>query len=329
MNNKALVIGIDDYKDESLNLACCVNDANKISDLLEYNYDYSRNFSIIKLLDSEATYDNICRGIEKVFTGDCDIGLLFFSGHGFDDVMDGKIVTYDYEQQHNGLRFRDILETISGSKCKNRIVILDCCHSGKFGDIPLIGDKTLLPCGTTILTACNSDEFSYSGDSYSVFSGLLISALNGGAADLLGRVTSGSVYSYIDSSLGSFDPRPLFKTYVNSFTPIRLSKPRMTVEEIRKIAGLFEDPNHLFRLDPSFERTNYKGSREIGKNDIRMPYYVKENGEVFELLQKAVSVGLVQPSQERHMFYAAMNSDSCELTMLGKHYWHMVQNKLI
>lgn len=329
MNRKALVVGIDDYNNEELNLSCCVNDANKISDLLEFNADKSRNFSIYKLLNSDATYDNIILGIEKVFTDDSDIGILFFSGHGADDKKDGRIVTCDYPKQHNGIRFRDILEIISESDCKNKIVILDCCFSGKFGELSFIGDSTLLPCGTTILTACNSREFSYVGEEYSVFSGLLISALSGGASDLLGRVTPGAIYSYIDSSLGPFEQRPLFKSHVSSFVPIRFSEPKMTVAEIRNLAELFETPNTKFSLDPSFEKTNHKGSKEIGEIDLRKPYYVEENGVKFGLLQKAVSVGLVRPSHEKHMFYAALNSDSCELTMLGKHYWHMVENKLI
>lgn len=53
----ALIVGINNYPGHKLN--CCVNDANEVARLLEYNEDESRNFSIIKLLNEQATYDNI------------------------------------------------------------------------------------------------------------------------------------------------------------------------------------------------------------------------------------------------------------------------------
>lgn len=46
-------------------------------------------------------------------------------------------------------------------------------------------------------------------------------------------------------------------------------------------------------------------------------------------LQKLVSVGLVKPVDEDHMYYAAMNSKSCKLTALGAHYWRLVKDQRI
>ena len=37
------------------------------------------------------------------------------------------------------------------------------------------------------------------------------------------------------------------------------------------------------------------------------------------------SVGLIEPVNEDHMYYAAMNSESCKLTALGYHYWQLVK----
>lgn len=233
----ALIVGINNYPGHKLN--CCVNDANEVARLLEYNEDESRNFSIIKLLNEQATYDNILDKLAEVFSDDSDVSLFYFSGHGFDDKNDGKICTIDYQSQHYGIPFRTILEHIRESKCKNKIIILDCCHAGKLGNFSMIGDATILECGTTILTACNTGESAIETNGHGLFTKLLIDALEGGASDIFGRITPGSIYSYIDSSLGSFDQRPLFKSHVQSFVTIRVANSKMSFPEMRRLMKLF------------------------------------------------------------------------------------------
>lgn len=325
----ALIVGINNYGSDSNNLNCCINDANEVAKLLEFNDDKTRNFSIIKLIDEEATYDNIEDKLKLVFKDESDISIFYFSGHGYDDINDGKICTFDYRANHMGIRFRDILEIISKSKCKNKIIILDCCHSGKIGNFSMIGDNSVLGCGTTILTACNIGECSIETNGHGLFTKLLIDALSGGASDIFGRVTPGSIYSYIDSSLGNFDQRPLFKSHVQTFVTLRKANCKMTIPEMRQIMSLFPTDSYAFQLNPSYEPTNYPGSTGIGPNDLRKPYFDESNGKVFALLQKAVSNGLVCPNKEKHMFYAAMHFDSCCLTYLGKHYWWLVEKKII
>ena len=326
---KALVVGINNYGNPCNNLSCCVNDANDIARLLEFNDDGSRNLSVIRILDEEATYDNIMKNLDLVFKEDTDIGVFYFSGHGYDDKYDGRICTYDYNKCHMGIKFRDLIETIEKSKCKNKIVILDCCHSGKIGNFTMIGDNTILCRGTTILTACNTSECSIEYDGHGLFTKLLIEALLGGASDIFGRVTPGSIYSYIDSSLGSFDQRPLFKSHVETFVTLRNAKQKMTITEMRFLINLFDNVNFKFQLDSSYEPKNFPGSKEIGEKDLREPYYNPINGEKFAILQKAVSNALVKPTVQKHMFYAALYSDTCELTETGKHYWWLVNNKVI
>jgi len=38
---------------------------------------------------------------------------------------------------------------------------------------------------------------------------------------------------------------------------------------------------------------------------------------------------LVVPVGEDHMYYAAINSKSCKLTILGEHYWKLVKKNRI
>ena len=58
-------------------------------------------------------------------------------------------------------------------------------------------------------------------------------------------------------------------------------------------------------------------------------HFVIQNGEKFEILQKYNRVNLVVPVEEKHMYYAAMNSKGCRLTPLGIHYWNLVNKNRI
>ena len=114
MVKKALVVGIDNYPGRN-KLNTCVNDANCVADLLEFNENKNRNFSIIKLLNENATYKNIEYYLKMVFSDDCEIGLFYFSGHGHDDEKDGRICTIDFENEHFGMRFSDIIDIVQSS----------------------------------------------------------------------------------------------------------------------------------------------------------------------------------------------------------------------
>lgn len=55
----------------------------------------------------------------------------------------------------------------------------------------------------------------------------------------------------------------------------------------------------------------------------------KEHEQIFSILQKYVKLNLVTPVGEEHMYYAAINSKSCKLTVSGQHYWNLVSNNVI
>jgi hypothetical protein len=56
---------------------------------------------------------------------------------------------------------------------------------------------------------------------------------------------------------------------------------------------------------------------------------IEENTEKFADLQKLNRVNLVIPVDAEHMYFAALNSKSCKLTILGEHYWKLVTKERI
>jgi hypothetical protein len=319
---RALIVGINNYP--SCPLKGCINDAQVFSKIIETNDDGSPNFEVKLLLDTP-TKSDLKKGIVELFSGDCDTTLFYFSGHGFMSDLGGFIVTPDYKKYDEGVSMEEILQLANNSKAKDKIIILDCCHSGAFGSPQISGNCAHISEGVSILTASRADEVSLEVGGHGVFTNLLLHALNGGAADIRGHITPGSVYSYIDQALGAWDQRPVFKTNITRFTSLRKSKPAIPIEALRKITDYFPDPREEFKLDPSYEYTN---TLLIEHKTIE-PYAKEENIKVFKDLQKYQSVGLVVPVNAEHMYFAAMDSKACKLTALGHHYWRLVQDKRI
>lgn len=311
---KALVVGIDDYPGSPL--SGCVNDAKAIAGVLASHGDGDRNFSV-KLLTAPpegAVNRATLRGvIEQLFEGACDTALFYFSGHGLVKSTGGYIVTPDAKRYDEGVSMDEILALANQSQAKDKVIFLDCCHSGALGTPTITGNNmALLSEGLSVLTASRRSESALEVNGKGIFTSLIVGALKGGAADLRGSITPGSIYAYVDQALGPWDQRPIFKTNVTRFTPLRSVTPPIPSETLRKICVCFREPEDEYPLNPSYESSHKDAKRE--------------NVEIMKDLQKFASVGLVVPVGEEHMYYAAINSKSCRLTALGHQYWRL-ENK--
>lgn len=82
MMKRALIVGIDAYRFKPL--TGCVNDAERMFNVLSRNQDGSPNFQCRKLVAPNATINRqILYGqIEELFSNEVDVALLYFSGHG-------------------------------------------------------------------------------------------------------------------------------------------------------------------------------------------------------------------------------------------------------
>lgn len=320
---KALVVGIDNYSQCPLR-GCC-NDADEVAKLLSCNDDGSPNFAV-KLQKNISTKAILRKHIEECFSGDADVALFYYSGHGHIDNVGGYLVTPDFTNYDYGVSLQDVLNIANASRCKDKIIILDGCHSGFMGSISTAGQSTaVINEGVTILTASRSIEASVEINGHGLFTSLLIEALCGGAADITGYITPGGIYAYIDKALGPWEQRPVFKTNVTRFTPLRKVTPQVDISIIRRICTYFPSEDAEMPIDPSFEPTN---SLDV-MHEVIQPYANPDNTKIFSDLQKLEGIGLVVPVGEEHMYFAAMRSKTCALTSIGKQYWRLVKDKLI
>lgn len=316
---KALVVGIDFYPNLS-NLNGCVNDASSVASILERNYDGTLNFNVKKMLatgkDNAVSRACLEDSITELFSGTGEVAILYFSGHGYTENENGYLITSDSTSRgRDGVKMEDVIEQANKSKINNKIIILDCCHAGEMGTAKYFNNVSIVGEGVTILSACTKGQYALETKGHGVFTSLLIDALYGGAADIMGNISPGGIYAYIDRALGPWSQRPVFKTNVESFVSLRTAKPSLEQGELIQIDKIFQKPDEIFPLDPSFEP------------ESDMPNI--ENTKVFAVLQKMESVNLVVPVGEEHMYHAAINSKGCKLTPLGLHYWTLVNKKLI
>lgn len=313
MTKLALLVGIDDYP--AAPLSGCVNDAVKMHDLLQRNHDGSPNFDCRTLLSSDVRVERatLKREIENLFERPAGAAFLFFAGHDCVNKLGGYLVTQDRTGHDEGVSMNGVLRLANDSPATERIIVLDCCHSGALGQLLTIGgNAAVIAEGVTILCACRESEVAVERGSGGAFTSLLCDALDGGAADVCGKVTVAGIYSYIEEALGGWMQRPLFKLHVSKLVPLRRCTAAVEMEILRLLPRYFKSPHDDHHLDPSYEPS-------VEPRDV-------DHETIFGHLQRMRAARLVVPIGEDHLYGAAIQSKSCRLTELGVHYWRLANS---
>ncbi len=310
--NRALLVGIDSY-DNFAGLKGCVNDVLAIEPLLARNENGTPNFACRAMTTNTRRIErrDLLSAIDELFSPGADVALFYFAGHGAPADSDVVLVTQDGAHNDAGVPLSAILGKVQTSNVREAIIILDCCFSGAAGGVPqLSGNLAAIKEGVSILTASRSDQPAAETPFHrGLFSVYLCGALDGGAADVLGKVNLSGVYAYLSESFGPWNQRPTFKANVDRLHLLRSCSPAVPLDELRRLPDFFADPNSELGLDPSYEP------------DAEPDH--PEHEAVFKILQKCRSAKLVEPVGADHLFFAAIESKSCRLTPLGKLYHRM------
>lgn len=326
---KALIVGIDYYDDVSP-LYGCVNDSFAVKSMLERHADGSVNFGVRHITGTSpkntVPRDDLRSAIEELFSGDGEVSLLYFAGHGHIEATGGYLCSSDVKTGNDGLSLAEIMTMANKSRIANRVVILDSCHSGVAGGSALQQNVAEISDGVTILTASTDEQYASEENGAGVFTTLLVDALGGAAANLVGEVTPGGVYAHVDQSLGPWAQRPVFKTNVKRFVSLRKVRPPLELVELRRISEFFPSAGYQMQLDPTYEPERH----ETWPTDPKgIPAPDPDHNAVFAILQKYNRVGLLVPEGVPHMWHAAMESRTVRLTALGEHYRSLAAKGLI
>ena len=311
---RALLIGIDTY-DNFSSLTGCVNDVKALRPLLAQHEDASPNFNCLAFQSDGVRVDRRCmiENVDALLSPGADVALLYFAGHGVSAENDVVLVSQDGINGDEGVSLSSVLARIQRSTVPEVVVILDCCFSGGAGGVPQLGAAVAaLRQGVAILSASRSDQTAAETlTGRGLYSEYLCGALDGGAADVLGKVTLAGLYAYLSESFGPWNQRPTFKANLDRLHELRRCAPDVPIPSLRRLPEFFPDPGLAFPLDSSYEPTA----------EPRNP----EHEAIFAILQRCRAAKVVEPMGADHMYDAAMQSRACRLTPLGRHYWRMAR----
>jgi hypothetical protein len=200
VNDKwALVVGISQFKDPSMNLKFPAKDARDFAEFLVNSEKFAPDH-VKLLLDRNATRENLLdtmgdKWLPRV-SGPDDLVLIYISTHGSASAFDvggvNYLLAYDTDKDRmysTGIAMQDLTRIIKGRIQSDRmVIILDACHSGAVSDSGQKGlvrqgnfDAADVALGTGQLVICSSDtnQISWESKHYpnSVFTRGLIAAL--------------------------------------------------------------------------------------------------------------------------------------------------------
>ncbi len=314
---RALLVGINDYTWAPLK--GCINDVYHMKEVLEKHHDNTINFHCKTLLSSDkrrVTKHRLMENIKDLFSREAEMVMLYFSGHGIYNGLGGWLVTQDAVKHAEGITINDIITLANKAHNINQVVIiLDCCHSGNAGGVPILNDNiALLRRGVSIISASLYDQYAVEkrDTNQGLFTSILVEALKGGASDILGNTTAAGLYEYTEKILGPWDQRPVFKTHSTEMTSIRRCDPVINKTLLSKLTTYFPEQDYIYNLDSSY--------------DPELEPKHKKNEKIMANFRQYLSAGLLIPVGEKYLYHAAKNNKACQLTPLGKFYWKVLKN---
>jgi hypothetical protein len=215
----ALVIGINAYK-SAPPLGFAVNDAQALARVLKQKYGFSEE-NVRLLLDDEASRSAIMDrflSFASAGTGPNDRLIVFFAGHGHTERSRrgevGFLVPCDGDPRNLAslIRWDELTRNADLIGAKHILFLMDACYGGlaitralKPGSMRFIKDMLLRP-ARQALTAGKADEAiaDLGGPlpDHSIFTGHLLEALQGKAADSEGLITANGVMAYVYQKVG-------------------------------------------------------------------------------------------------------------------------------
>ncbi|HKJ16278.1 MAG TPA: caspase family protein [Xanthomonadales bacterium] len=330
----ALAVGINEYESNVFeNLTWCEADAEAMKNLLanhwgpEKDVAGPRNYNARSLTSAGGTRisaDKLRQDVSMLMNhsmGEADV-LFYFSGHGVANDEGGFLVTQDGTPENPGYPMKELLDAANRSGNPSVTIILDCCHSGQIGNITDgegLNRVSISP-NVTILAGAGATQKAAEDWDHSLFTGMMLEALNGGASDVRGEVTAAAVYAYLEQSLGPWEQTPVYKSYARKFLPLRRCEPVVPDKILAQLPRWFRRPDSKYPMDPSYEYTD----------DSRDPVMV----EIFEQFKDLRNGNLLttnkwseedypphEPHTHKELYWSAMTSDSVRLTPQGRLMW--------
>lgn len=331
MARRALIVGINTYGGSN-DLNACIADARAMAEVLSRHKDGEKNFDCILFPDKTiaglpVTRPKLRAALKELFDFDGDV-LLYFSGHGFLSTTGGLLCTSDATKDDWGIPMQEIVDLAMLSPARQILLVLDCCHSGAISNPAVMNKDTgKSPIATlrenmTVIAASRSSEVAIEAGGHGLFTGALLDALEGGAADHMGFVTAPALYAYVSRRFTAWDQRPVYKTNATEVFIVRECEPLIARLLLRQLTTYFPNADYKYRLDPEYEPEDEHGNVKEPVN--------KEKVKIAQLFKSYRDAGLLKPSDpKQQLYWVARRCETVELTPRGREYWWLVVNEKV
>lgn len=317
-----LCVGINKYQNypsEQLNF--CKNDAELI-----FNSYSSYNCQTKKLIvDEEATKENLLISLSEISKNvrEEDYIIFSFAGHGVSKNIDDAnsensyICPFNFKFDHpdiTGISLKELKEKLETINSKNKLLILDSCHSGGalrrnleqigFRDINNNEFLELAPEGSGygIITACNSNETAGELEElkHGIFTFYLIKTLKS-------EIDKSFKFNEIKKSLTKKvqektqnKQNPQFKTDNDEF--------------IIPVALNFRSDENFKEIKLNLETLPASSLERVDKEDIsKLYYYIQENKDIYLSLTIEKKINQIYPLLAEKIYSCLNSRDSKEV----------------
>lgn len=224
-----VVIGINQYENEALNLNYAAADAKGFKELIMSNSEklYDK-IELVTLYDYEATKDNIINKLNELAKAikPNDVLFFYYAGHGsmvdneFYFVPTNNVKLYSEDKlSKNGITATEMQSRLTNIAALKQVVFIDACQSG--GGVEMLaqrgaGEEKALAqlsrsTGIHILAAAGSEQFAteFTELGHGLFTHVLLEALSGKAdgAPKDGKITIYELKSYLDDQVPEYSKK--------------------------------------------------------------------------------------------------------------------------
>ncbi|GAB3260152.1 caspase, EACC1-associated type [Kineosporia babensis] len=193
-DSRAILLGSSSFTDPRLSSIPAVSrNIREFRRLLISPYGSCLPAPNCSTLDDIDTVSSFGLALEAETAACQDLFLLYFAGHGLIDdqgALHLAIRSTNLQYPHwTAIPYALVRRTVSRSPARNRIVILDCCFSGRALDAmsdetsALLGQLEIAGAITLTSAPANSPSFAPQGETFTAFSGILFSLLGRGIPD--------------------------------------------------------------------------------------------------------------------------------------------------
>jgi len=130
-----ITVAINRYQNETFNLKYAVKDARDIIQSFSASAKFNHVF-VDSVFNDQVNIENIKRLKLKLSAArPHDVVILFFAGHGMlDENFDFRFATWNVDvnrPSETGVLYDDLEKLLDGISCRNKLMLVDACHSGE------------------------------------------------------------------------------------------------------------------------------------------------------------------------------------------------------